>query len=136
MKLAILCLCLASTVSAAPPFFHYLPHYGANRQPAPQITAPAVSCVNTAYPGAQPQPQPGVPAPISMEISFPSQAIIKYSLPKAPGRKSVEIVSFSSQTVFLFQIPTFDASPPQAQDPLQPAQPAQPTQTNEVIINS
>ncbi|TRY82927.1 hypothetical protein DNTS_027922 [Danionella cerebrum] len=61
---------------------------------------------NAGFPG---QPHPAMNAPVSMEIifpqripgnpaggaagspSFPTQAFIKYSLPKAPGRKSVEI---------------------------------------------
>jgi len=34
--------------------------------------------------------------------SFPTQAFIKYSLPKAPGRKSVEIVS--EQTLRLISL--------------------------------
>ncbi|KAM3864834.1 secretory calcium-binding phosphoprotein 5 [Diretmus argenteus] len=112
MKLAILCLCLASTVSAAPSFFHYLPHYG-GRQPAPPTQ------------------------------SYPSQGFIKYSLPNAPGRKSVEIYypyDFTQQRMMpnipnlpqIPNVPTFDANPPQSQDPLQPALQDQPTQTSQV----
>ncbi|XP_071382385.1 secretory calcium-binding phosphoprotein 5 [Centroberyx affinis] len=170
MQLAILCLCLASTVSAAPSFFHYLPHYRGLRQPAPPTQ------VNNAYPG-QPQPQTAVPAPISMEIvfpptftggargglapgSFPSHGFIKYSIPQAPGRQSVELYypyDFTQQKMMpippLPQIPNllpfeygpqnvpqhmpaFDANPPQSQDPMQPAQQDQPTQTSQVPVNA
>ncbi|XP_078138857.1 secretory calcium-binding phosphoprotein 5 [Centroberyx gerrardi] len=175
MQLAILCLCLASTVSAAPSFFHYLPHYRGLRQPAPPTQ------VNNAYPG-QPQPQTAVPAPISMELvfphtftggaaggpmpapgSFPSHGFIKYSIPQAPGRQSVEVYypyDFTQQKMMpippLPQIPNlfpfeyapqnvpqqnpnmlaFDANPPQSQDPMQPAQQDQPTQTSQVPVNA
>ncbi|XP_055780192.1 secretory calcium-binding phosphoprotein 5 [Salvelinus fontinalis] len=107
MKITIMCLCLASSISAAPrqPFFNYLPHYGGPRQ-----SGPPTQVNDFLYPAGQPYPQPGLNGPVSMEIvfsqsfpgmsnggqingpqSYPSQAFIKYSLPKAPGRKSVEI---------------------------------------------
>ncbi|XP_076001743.1 secretory calcium-binding phosphoprotein 5 [Genypterus blacodes] len=105
MKLAFLCLCLASAASAAPSFFNYLPHYGASRQQVQQV--------RNAYAAGQPLPQTGYPAPISMEIIYPgtfpggaiaggnpSQGFIKYSIPQPPGRQSVEVIypfDFSQQ---------------------------------------
>ncbi|KAG7458609.1 hypothetical protein MATL_G00222290 [Megalops atlanticus] len=106
MKTAIACLCLASTICAAPmtSLYDYLPQIGPPRQP----NQPAQGS-NTFTAPAQPPQQPGMTAPISMEIvfphrfpsqatggqqtgqGFPSQAYIKYKIPKAPGRKSVEI---------------------------------------------
>ncbi|XP_051993837.1 uncharacterized protein LOC127651844 [Xyrauchen texanus] len=100
MWTSILCLLLAGAVSAAPlsTFLNYLPHFGVPGQGT-----------NGVYPGMPAQPHPGLNAPISMEIifpqrfpnnpaggpsgtpTFPTQAFIKYSLPKAPGQKSVEI---------------------------------------------
>ncbi|KAM4604303.1 secretory calcium-binding phosphoprotein 5 [Polymixia lowei] len=94
--------------------------------------------------------------------SFPSHGFIKYSLPKAPGRKSVEVYypyDFTQQkmmpsipqlpqmpNLFPFEypphtvpqqtpnIPNFDANPPQSQDPLQPALQDQPIQTGQVPV--
>ncbi|KAJ0033744.1 hypothetical protein NQD34_000851 [Periophthalmus magnuspinnatus] len=91
MKVALLCLCLASTTFAAPSFFHYLPHYTGSRQvPPPQAL-----------------PQTGIPGAYSVELiyphtfgaaggatagqSFPTQGFIKYSIPQPPGRQSVEV---------------------------------------------
>ncbi|KAL2097487.1 hypothetical protein ACEWY4_006694 [Coilia grayii] len=99
MWTTLLCLCFTSAISAAPlgSFFNYLPHYDIPRQSGPSTQ------------GNVPYTQPGFNAPISMEIVFPqryptnptggrpsgpvypSQAFIKYSIPKAPGRKSVEV---------------------------------------------
>ncbi|KAM6971965.1 secretory calcium-binding phosphoprotein 5 [Aplochiton taeniatus] len=155
MKVALLCLCLASFASAAPSFFHYLPHYGFPRQ------AGAPTQVNDMYPMNQPLPHPGINSPVSMEIVFapgfpsmtaggpnsspqsnPTQAFIKYSLPKAPGRKSVEIYypyDFAQQKMMpsipqmphLPQMPSYEARPPQSQDPLQGVQQDQPMQTGQ-----
>ncbi|XP_041721540.2 secretory calcium-binding phosphoprotein 5 isoform X2 [Coregonus clupeaformis] len=176
MKFTIMCLCLASSISAAPlqPFFNYLPHYGGPRQSGPPTQVNEVL-----YPAGQPYPQPGLNSPVSMEIVFPqrfpgrsnggqingpsylSQAFIKYSLPKAPGRKSVEIYypydfvqqkmmpnipqmppipnlfpyEYQPQTVPQ-QIPNIPFPPqnsqlPHSQDPLQPAQQEQPVQTGQ-----
>ncbi|XP_019900622.1 secretory calcium-binding phosphoprotein 5 isoform X2 [Esox lucius] len=169
MKITLLCLCLATSISAAPlkSFLNYLPHYGGPRQSGPPTQ------VNEAlYPGGQ--PQPGLNGPVSMEIVFPqgfpgtggqngqsylSQAFIKYSLPKAPGRKSVEIYypfDFVQQkmtnnpqmpqlpNMFPFeyqpqtmpqQIPNIPFPPYDtrlSQDPMQGAQQEQPAQTGQV----
>ncbi|KAF7664000.1 hypothetical protein LDENG_00193570 [Lucifuga dentata] len=176
MKLVILCLCLASTASAAPSFFHYLPHYAVSRQQAPQM--------RNAYAAGQPLPQTGVPAPISMELIYPqrfaggaaaganpaqpfsSQGFIKYSIPQAPGRQSLEVYypyDFSQQrimtnippmtqlpNVFPFEfppqtvpqqipnpnIPTLDASPLPSQDPVQPVQQDQAIQTSQMPVKA
>ncbi|CAJ1052290.1 secretory calcium-binding phosphoprotein 5 [Xyrichtys novacula] len=101
MKLAILCLCLASTAAAAPSFFHYLPHYAGARQVPPQQ-------VKIPYTANQGLPQPGLPGAYSVEFlyphrpvggaagsntaqPFPSHGFIKYSIPQPPGRQSVEV---------------------------------------------
>ncbi|XP_035273951.1 protein app1-like [Anguilla anguilla] len=106
MKTAIACLCFASTICAAPmtSLYDYLPQIGVPRQPSqpPQRTTNYVA-------PAPPAQQPGMAAPISMEIvfpprfpsqvtggqqtgsAFPSQAFIKYKIPKVPGRQSMEI---------------------------------------------
>ncbi|XP_041721541.1 secretory calcium-binding phosphoprotein 5 isoform X3 [Coregonus clupeaformis] len=160
MKFTIMCLCLASSISAAPlqPFFNYLPHYGGPRQSGPPTQVNEVL-----YPAGQPYPQPGLNSPVSMEIVFPqrfpgrsnggqingpqsylSQAFIKYSLPKAPGRKSVEIYypyDFVQQKMMpnIPQMPPIPNIPfppqnsqlPHSQDPLQPAQQEQPVQTGQ-----
>ncbi|XP_029529865.1 AT-rich interactive domain-containing protein 1A-like isoform X1 [Oncorhynchus nerka] len=179
MKITIMCLCLVSSISAAPrqPFFNYLPHYGDPRQ-----SGPPTQVNEGLYPAGQPYyPQPGLNGPVSMEIvfpqrfpgwstggqingpqSYPSQAYIKYSLPKAPGRKSVEIYypyDFVQQKVMpnipqmpqipnLFQyeyqpqtvpqqrpnipFPPYNSQLPHSQDPLQPAEQEQPMQTGQV----
>ncbi|XP_063076349.1 secretory calcium-binding phosphoprotein 5 [Engraulis encrasicolus] len=100
MWTTLLCLCFSSAVSAAPlgPFFNYLPQYDIPRQAGPTTQVNNV-----------PYTQAGFNGPVSMEIVFPqrypanpaggrpngpvypSQAFIKYSLPKIPGRKSVEV---------------------------------------------
>ncbi|KAJ0050924.1 hypothetical protein NL108_009914 [Boleophthalmus pectinirostris] len=102
MKVALLCLCLASTAFAAPSFFHYLPHYTGSRQVPP-------SQVKNLFPGAPAIPQTGVPGAYSVELiyphtfggaavggptagqTFPTQGFIKYSIPQPPGRQSVEV---------------------------------------------
>ncbi|XP_045572734.1 gamma-gliadin isoform X1 [Salmo salar] len=178
MKITIICLCLASSISAAPlqPFFNYLPHYGGPRQ-----SGPATQMNEVLYPAGQPYPQPGLNGPVSMEIvfpqrfpgmsnggqingpqSYPSQAFIKYSLPKAPGRKSVEIYypydfaqhkmmpnipqmpqipnlfpyEYQPQTVPQprpnIPFPPYNSQLPHSQDPLQPAQQEQTVQTGQV----
>uniref|UniRef100_A0A8C1IFG0 Secretory calcium-binding phosphoprotein 5 n=1 Tax=Cyprinus carpio TaxID=7962 RepID=A0A8C1IFG0_CYPCA len=166
MWTSLLCLLLAGAVSAAPlsPFFNYLPHYGNPKQGN-----------NGAFQGIPSQPHPGLNAPISMEIifppqfpvspvggaagtsSFPTQGFIKYSLPKAPGRKSVEIFypyDFSQrQVMIVFSLhlnifpfdfmpqtvpqqppvnPPFQDGPPQAQEPQQQTEPEQKAQTVQV----
>ncbi|XP_041790145.1 secretory calcium-binding phosphoprotein 5 [Chelmon rostratus] len=109
MKLAILCLCLASSASAAPSFFHYLPHYAGSRQQVPpsQVKNPFAAL-----------PQPGIPGAYSVELiyphrfpgtggsnagqPFPSHGFIKYSIPQPPGRQSVEVYypyDFSQQRI-------------------------------------
>ncbi|KAM3623139.1 uncharacterized protein V6R79_007529 [Siganus canaliculatus] len=112
MKLVILCLCLASTVSAAPSFYHYLPHYAATRS---QVQP---SQVKTPFPAPQVLPQPGLPGAYSVELiyphrflgaggsnpaqPFPSHGFIKYSIPQPPGRQSVEVYypyDFSQQRI-------------------------------------
>ncbi|KAJ8335843.1 hypothetical protein SKAU_G00391850 [Synaphobranchus kaupii] len=106
MKTAIACLCFASTICAAPmtSLYDYLPQIGPPRLPS----QPPQRSTNYAAP-ALPAQQPGLGAPISMEIvfpprfpsqatagqqpgsAFPSQAFIKYKFPKVPGRQSMEI---------------------------------------------
>ncbi|XP_075896474.1 secretory calcium-binding phosphoprotein 5 [Nelusetta ayraudi] len=115
MKLAILCLCLASTASAAPSFFHYLPHLAGTR---PQVAPSQVRTPLTA-PLTLPQlPQPGLPGAYSVELiyphrfpgaagvnpaqPFPTHGFIKYSIPQPPGRQSVEVYypyDFSQQRI-------------------------------------
>uniref|UniRef100_A0A3Q3MIQ4 Secretory calcium-binding phosphoprotein 5 n=1 Tax=Mastacembelus armatus TaxID=205130 RepID=A0A3Q3MIQ4_9TELE len=102
MKLAILCLCLASTASAAPSIFHYMPHYTGQRQQVPPSQA------KSPFTAGQPLPQIGIPGAYSVEIiyphrypggaggpnagqPFPSHGFIKYSIPQPPGRQSVEV---------------------------------------------
>ncbi|XP_027139602.1 secretory calcium-binding phosphoprotein 5 [Larimichthys crocea] len=109
MKLAILCLCLASTVSAAPSFFHYLPHYAGSRTQGPsQVKNPFTAG----------QALPAIPGAYSVELiyphrfpgtggsnpaqPFPSHGFIKYSIPQPPGRQSVEVYypyDFSQQRI-------------------------------------
>uniref|UniRef100_A0A673N8I6 Secretory calcium-binding phosphoprotein 5 n=1 Tax=Sinocyclocheilus rhinocerous TaxID=307959 RepID=A0A673N8I6_9TELE len=171
MWTSLLCLLLAGAVSAAPlsPFFNYLPHYGNPKQGN-----------NGGFQGIPSQLHPGLNAPISMEIifpprfpaspvggaagtsSFPTQGFIKYSLPKAPGRKSVEIFypyDFSQRqdqpnvplipqipNIFPFDFmpqtvpqqppvnPPFQDGPPQAQEPQQQTQLEQQAQTGQVCV--
>lgn len=120
MKLAILCLCLASTACAVP--FQYLPHYTGSRQPAPpsQVRNPFTA-------GFQ---QPGVPGAYSVEYIYPhriaggtagtntaqpySFGFIKYSIPQPPGRQSVEVFypyDFSRQAI-IPHIPPMTNGPP------------------------
>uniref|UniRef100_A0A8C2K9K5 Secretory calcium-binding phosphoprotein 5 n=1 Tax=Cyprinus carpio TaxID=7962 RepID=A0A8C2K9K5_CYPCA len=151
MWTSLLCLLLAGAVSAAPlsPFFNYLPHYGNPKQGN-----------NGAFQGIPSQPHPGLNAPIrgaAGTSSFPTQGFIKYSLPKAPGRKSVEIFypyDFSQrQVMIVFSLhlnifpfdfmpqtvpqqppvnPPFQDGPPQAQEPQQQTEPEQKAQTVQV----
>ncbi|KAJ8001257.1 hypothetical protein DPEC_G00192450 [Dallia pectoralis] len=178
MKITFLFLCLATSISAAPlhPFLNYLPHYG-----GPQQSGLPTQVNEALYPGGQPQPggqpHPGINGAVSMEIVFPqgfpgsggqnrkqsylSQAFIKYSLPKAPGRKSVEIYypfDYVQQkmtnnpqmpqipNIFPFEyqpqtmpqqtpnipFPPYDTQLPPSQDPMQGAQQEQPAQTGQV----
>nr|XP_046183560.1 AT-rich interactive domain-containing protein 1A-like [Oncorhynchus gorbuscha] len=179
MKITIMCLCLVSSISAAPRqhYFNYMPHYGDPRQ-----SGPPTQVNEGLYPAGQPYyPQPGLNGPVSMEIvfpqrfpgwstggqingpqSYPSQAFIKYSLPKAPGRKSVEIYypydfvqqkmmpnnpqmpqipnlfpnEYQPQTVPQqrpnIPFPPYNSQLPHSQDPLQPAEQEQPMQTGQV----
>ncbi|KAM9856838.1 uncharacterized protein ACBR49_000524 [Aulostomus maculatus] len=158
MKLALLCLCLASSASAAPSFFHYLPHFAGSRQQIPPTQ------VKNTYTTGPSVPQTGA---YSMELiyphqiaggaggvnpaqPFPSHGFIKYSIPQPPGRQSVEVYypyDFSQQRVLPFEFPSqnipqqipnvraFDANPLPSQDPLQPAQQDQPPQTNQMPVN-
>lgn len=107
MKLAVLCLCLASTAWAAP--FQYLPHYTASRPaPLPQMKNPFTAGF----------PQPALPGAYSVELIYPhrfgaaagpgpaqpfsSYGLIKYSIPQPPGRQSVEVYypyDFSQQRI-------------------------------------
>ncbi|XP_071360610.1 secretory calcium-binding phosphoprotein 5 [Trachinotus anak] len=107
MKLAILCLCLASTASAAPSPFHYLTHYTGSRQQVPP------SQVKTPFAAGQPLPQTEIPAAYSVELLYPHNfggsnaglprhGFLKYSIPQPPGRQSVEIYypyDFSQQKI-------------------------------------
>ncbi|CAL8273940.1 unnamed protein product [Gadus morhua 'NCC'] len=120
MKFIVLCLCLSSTVSAAPTLYNYMPFSGARRPfPPAQMksgyggpqTGPAAISMEIVYPQIYPPLFPGGAAGGSVPGSTnPSQAFIKYSLPKAPGRKSVEIYypfDFSQQRM----IPNFPQLP-------------------------
>ncbi|XP_062410970.1 secretory calcium-binding phosphoprotein 5 [Sardina pilchardus] len=159
MWTAVLCLCFASAISAAPlgSFFSYLPNYDSPRQSGPSTQGNNVRFS-----------QPGFNAPVSMEIVFPqryptnpaggspsgpgyrSQAFIKYSIPKAPGRKSVEVYypyDFGQQqqnfpnvpqmppatNLFPFNLPfppqTVPQQPPQQPPQVPPYQPLQPQDT-------
>ncbi|KAM6940670.1 secretory calcium-binding phosphoprotein 5 [Xenentodon cancila] len=96
MKLAILCLCLASTACAVP--FQYLPHFAG---PRPQ--APLTQVKNSLTAGFPPI---GVAGAYSVEIFYPhgffggatggnqgqSLGFIKYSIPQPPGRQSLEVM--------------------------------------------
>uniref|UniRef100_A0A8C7I0I7 Uncharacterized protein n=1 Tax=Oncorhynchus kisutch TaxID=8019 RepID=A0A8C7I0I7_ONCKI len=84
------------------PFFNYLPHYGDPRFPGwstgGQINGPVNTINTTTSPSLIYQPKNistilhRLTFPfLFFQQSYPSQAFIKYSLPKAPGRKSVEI---------------------------------------------
>ncbi|KTF80267.1 hypothetical protein cypCar_00011005 [Cyprinus carpio] len=134
MWTSLLCLLLAGAVSAAPlsPFFNYLPHYGNPKQ---------------IFPPQFPVSPVGGAAGTS---SFPTQGFIKYSLPKAPGRKSVEIFypyDFSQRQIFPFDFmpqtvpqqppvnPPFQDGPPQAQEPQQQTEPEQKAQTVQMEDN-
>ncbi|KAL7405165.1 hypothetical protein ABVT39_024775 [Epinephelus coioides] len=140
MKFAILCLCLASTASAAPSIFHYLPHYAGSR---PQIPP---SQVRNPFPAAQSLTPPGHPGAYSVELIYPHRfaggagaqpfGFMKISIPQPPGRSSVEVVlpfDYPPQNIpqQMPNIPTFDASPLPSQDPLQPLQ-DQPAQTSQM----
>ncbi|KAG5286438.1 hypothetical protein AALO_G00014860 [Alosa alosa] len=153
MWTTVLCLCFASAISAAPlgPFFSYLPQYDSPRQ-----SGPSTQGNNVHY------SQPGFNAPVSMEIVFPqryptnpaggspngpvyrSQAFIKYSIPKAPGRKSVEVYypyDFGQQNfpnvpqmppatnLFPFNFPVPPQTVPQQPPQVPPYQPLQPQDT-------
>ncbi|XP_047434973.1 secretory calcium-binding phosphoprotein 5 [Mugil cephalus] len=110
MRLAILCLCLASTAYGAP--FQYLPHFTGSRQQAPSSQA--------RNPFTAGFTQPGAPGAYSVELIYPHRIIggvggsnpsqpfpssygfIKYSIPQPPGRQSVEVYypfDFSRQTI-------------------------------------
>ncbi|XP_034544468.1 secretory calcium-binding phosphoprotein 5 [Notolabrus celidotus] len=113
MKLAFLCLCLASAASAAPPFFHYLPNYAAPRQQVPPLTGNHHACclsaeskVKIPFTAGLSLPQPGLPGAYSVEFLYPHRPVggagsntaqpfphgfIKYSIPQPPGRQSVEV---------------------------------------------
>ncbi|XP_041839452.1 secretory calcium-binding phosphoprotein 5 isoform X2 [Melanotaenia boesemani] len=96
MKLAILCLCLASTASAVP--YQYLPHYTASRPQAPS------AMVKNSFAGGF---LPGLQGGYSVEFFYPHRTtggaglnpadpnsrygLVKYSIPQPPGRQSVEI---------------------------------------------
>ncbi|XP_067442053.1 secretory calcium-binding phosphoprotein 5 [Thunnus thynnus] len=108
MKLVILCLCLASTASAAPSFFRFLPHYAGSRQQ-----------VRNTYPAGQSLPTLPQAGAYSVELIYPhsfaggagganpsqpfsSHGFIKYSIPQPPGRQSVEVYypyDFSQQRI-------------------------------------
>ncbi|TDH16227.1 hypothetical protein EPR50_G00017590 [Perca flavescens] len=156
MKLAILCLCLASMASAAPSIFHYLPHYAGSRQQMPS------SQMRNPFAAGQSLPNPGIAGAYSVELPFSSQGFIKYSIPQPPGRQSVEVYypyDFSQQRIMtnippmtnvphmsnvlpfeyppqnvpqIPNFPPFDANPLPSQDPLQSLQQDQPTQTSQM----
>ncbi|XP_034442811.1 secretory calcium-binding phosphoprotein 5 [Hippoglossus hippoglossus] len=99
MNLAIIFLCLASTVSAAPSAFHYLNHYTGSR---PQLPPSQIH----PFAGGQPLPPAGLPGAYSVELIYPHRfpgglggsnpgqsyhGFIKYSIPQPPGRQSVEV---------------------------------------------
>ncbi|XP_033481082.1 secretory calcium-binding phosphoprotein 5 [Epinephelus fuscoguttatus] len=117
MKFAILCLCLASTASAAPSIFHYLPHYAGSR---PQVPP---SQVRNPFPAAQSLTPPGHPGAYSVELIYPHRfaggagaqpfGFMKISIPQPPGRSSVEVYypyDFSQQRI-LTNIPPMTNAP-------------------------
>ncbi|XP_067355817.1 secretory calcium-binding phosphoprotein 5 [Channa argus] len=116
MKLALLCLCLATTASAAPSPFHYLSHYTAPRQqvfpPAPslpQIGIPGAYSVELIYPHRLPVGTGGS----NGGLPFPSQGLLKISIPQPPGRQSVELYypyDFSQQRI-MTNMPPMSNSP-------------------------
>ncbi|CAK6958450.1 secretory calcium-binding phosphoprotein 5 [Scomber scombrus] len=110
MKLVILCLCLTSTASAAPSFFHYLNHYAGSRQ-----QSQPTQVRNTHPLGLSVPPLPGAGA-YSVELIYPHSyagganpsqpftgyGLIKYSIPQPAGRQSVEVYypyDFSQQRI-------------------------------------
>uniref|UniRef100_A0A3Q4H9P1 Secretory calcium-binding phosphoprotein 5 n=1 Tax=Neolamprologus brichardi TaxID=32507 RepID=A0A3Q4H9P1_NEOBR len=135
MKLALLCLCLASTACAAPVSFQYLPHYTGSRQ---QMST--LQIYPHRFSGGAGVSNPAQP--------FSSFGLIKYSIPQLPGRQSVEVVShfsfllqimetFGPGKVFFFyflffQIPQFDANALPSQDPPKLHLQDQPIQTSQV----
>uniref|UniRef100_A0A3P8TN18 Secretory calcium-binding phosphoprotein 5 n=1 Tax=Amphiprion percula TaxID=161767 RepID=A0A3P8TN18_AMPPE len=153
MKLAVLCLCLASTACAVPVSYvrlfllslHML-HFSFFEMAllpwlSVMLTVRMFVYFSKIYPhtfGAAGGANPAQP--------FPSYGFIKYSIPQPPGRQSVEVIFivlilrffflFSHEVLlFLFQIPTFDANALPSQDPPQPLQQDQPTQTSQVTTN-
>ncbi|CAK6958448.1 secretory calcium-binding phosphoprotein 5 [Scomber scombrus] len=110
MKLVILCLCLTSTASAAPSFFHYLNHYAGSRQ-----QSQPTQVRNTHPLGLSVPPLPGAGA-YSVELIYPHSyagganpsqpftgyGLIKFSVPQPAGRQSVEVYypyDFSQQRI-------------------------------------
>ncbi|KAK2817071.1 hypothetical protein Q5P01_025262 [Channa striata] len=119
MKLALLCLCLATTASAAPSPFHYMSHYTGPRQqvknpyqPAPslpQIGIPGAYSVELIYPHRLPMGTGGSTG----GLPFPSQGLLKVSIPQPPGRQSVELYypyDFSQQRI-ITNMPPMSNSP-------------------------
>ncbi|XP_026801008.1 secretory calcium-binding phosphoprotein 5 [Pangasianodon hypophthalmus] len=106
---------------------------------------------NSMFPGVPSHLQPGVNAPISIELFHPGfqgaaaggqgsgTAFIKYSLPKAPGRKSVEIYypyNFGQGEVLPNMVPQIPnifpfSYPPQTGPQQQPPRQAAPPQGND-----
>ncbi|CAI5680419.1 secretory calcium-binding phosphoprotein 5 [Oreochromis aureus] len=123
MKLAILCLCLASTACAAP--FQYLPHYTGSRQQMPtlQMNNPfTAGFPHTGLPGGYsveliyPHRFPGGAGVSNPAQPFSSFGLIKYSIPQPPGRQSVEVFyayDFAQQRI----IPNI---PPMTKGPIVP----------------
>ncbi|XP_033182045.1 secretory calcium-binding phosphoprotein 5 [Anabas testudineus] len=107
MKLAILCLCLASTASAAPSPFHYTSHYTGARPQAKNPFSAGQPLAQAALTGAYsvellyPHRLPGTGG-ANGGLPFPSHGFIKYSIPQPPGRQSVEVYypyDFSQQRI-------------------------------------
>ncbi|KAI5087587.1 secretory calcium-binding phosphoprotein 5 isoform X1 [Silurus meridionalis] len=109
---AVFCFSFISAASAAPlsNFYSFLPHYG--NQMANQLLPPRGQGAGAIiHPGFQGTAAGGQGS---------GTAFIKYSLPKAPGRKSIEIIfpfGYPTQTGPQQQPPR-QAAPPQANDPL------------------
>uniref|UniRef100_A0A3B4GLP5 Secretory calcium-binding phosphoprotein 5 n=1 Tax=Pundamilia nyererei TaxID=303518 RepID=A0A3B4GLP5_9CICH len=148
MKLALLCLCLASTACAAP--FNFC----LQQMPTLQMNNPfTAGFPHTGLPGGYsveliyPHRFPGGAGVSNPAQPFSSFGLIKYSIPQLPGRQSVEVVSHFS---FLLQImetfgpgnlsahrsvltiPQFDANALPSQDPPKLHLQDQPIQTSQV----
>uniref|UniRef100_A0A3Q0QYA2 Secretory calcium-binding phosphoprotein 5 n=1 Tax=Amphilophus citrinellus TaxID=61819 RepID=A0A3Q0QYA2_AMPCI len=160
MKLAILCLCLASTACAAP--FNFSLSRQQVPPPLPVNSHFAAGFPHTGLPGGYsveliyPHRFPGVAGGSNPAQPFSSFGLIKYSIPQPPGRQSVEVFyayDFAQQRIIpnippmtnvpvvksvhlfsVFQISPFGANALPSQDPPKLHPQDQPIQTSQVTI--